>query len=124
MLYFDRIDLPERIDVNKTNQSEDCNICLYWYFLNNRFKFQSNICNRCHDLLMMSMNLSGISISNSKGADHRLLITKNFSKLKQKLMVMNLKIFMRKEFLRWTLIILAQLLLAWILLIIKVEIII
>ena len=26
-------------------------------FLNKRFKFQPNVCNGCHDLLMMSMNL-------------------------------------------------------------------
>ena len=81
MLHFDRTDLPERIDVNKTNQLEEYNFCLYWYFLNNRFKFQPNICNGCHDLLIMSMNLSDISVLNSKGADYLSSIIKNFSKL-------------------------------------------
>ena len=38
-------------------------------------------------------------------------------------MVVNLKIFMIKKFLTWTIIIVAQLLLAWILLIINIEII-
>ena len=33
-----------------------------WYFLNYGYKFESNVCNRCHDLLMMSMNLSDIVI--------------------------------------------------------------
>ena len=27
-------------------------------FLNKGFKFEPNVCSRCHDLLMMSMNLS------------------------------------------------------------------
>ena len=46
MLYFDRIDVPEGIDVNKTSQSEECDICHYCYFLYEGFKFQPNVCNR------------------------------------------------------------------------------
>ena len=56
MLYYDRI------DVNKTNESKECNIYHYWYFLKKGFKFQPNVCNRFHDLLMMSMKLSDIAI--------------------------------------------------------------
>ena len=67
MLYSDRIDVSEEINVNKTNASNDCDICHYWYFLNYSFKFQSNVCNRCHDLLMVSMNLRDIAI---KGFDY------------------------------------------------------
>ena len=68
MLYYDRIDVSEGIDVNKTSASKECDICHYWYFLNYSFKFQPNVCNRCHDLLMMSMNLSDIAILNIKSA--------------------------------------------------------
>ena len=57
MLYYDRIDVSEGIDINKTIKWKKCDICHYWYFLNKGFKFQSYICNRCHDILMMSMNL-------------------------------------------------------------------
>ena len=80
MLYYDRIDVSEGIDVNKTSASKECDICHYWYFLNYSFKFQPNVCNRCHDLLMMSMNLSDIAILNIKGFDYRCnisLISKN-----------------------------------------------
>ena len=69
MLYFNRIDSSEGIDVNKTSASKECDVCHYWYFLNYSFKFQPNVCNRCHDLLMMSMNLSDIAILNIKGSD-------------------------------------------------------
>ena len=62
MLYYDRIDVSEGIDVNKTSKLKECDICHYWYFLNKRFKFQPNVCNGCDYLLMMSMNLSDISI--------------------------------------------------------------
>ena len=61
MLYCNRIDVSEGIDVNKTSASKECDICHYWYFLNHSFKFQPNVCNRCHDL-MISMNLSDIAI--------------------------------------------------------------
>ena len=52
MLYFDRIDVSEGIDVNKTSASKECDICHSWYFLYYSFKFQRNVCNRCHDLLI------------------------------------------------------------------------
>ena len=62
VLYYDRIKGIEGIDVNKTSESKECNICHQCYFLNKGFKFQSNVCNRCHNLLMMSLNLSDIVI--------------------------------------------------------------
>ena len=34
------IDLPESIDVNKTNGSRECIICYYWYFHEINFRFQ------------------------------------------------------------------------------------
>ena len=64
MLYFDRIDVSEGAHVNKTSASKECDFFHYWHFLNYSFKFQPNVCNRCHDLLMMSMNLSNIAILN------------------------------------------------------------
>ena len=66
MLYFDRsgIDVSEEIDVNKTSASKECDTCHYCYFLYYSFKFQPNVCNRCHDLLMMSMNLCDIATLN------------------------------------------------------------
>ena len=75
MLYFDRIDVSEETDFNKTSLSKECDICHYWYFLNYSFRFQPNVCNRCHDLLMMSMNLNDIAILNIKISDYRCIIS-------------------------------------------------
>ena len=69
MIYYDRVDVSEGIDVNKTSASKECDICYYWYFLNYIFKFQPSVCNRCLSLLMMSINLSDIDILNIKGSD-------------------------------------------------------
>ena len=63
--------ISEGIDVNKTSASKKCDMFHYWYFLNYSFKFQINVGNRYHDLLMMSMNLSDIVILNIKGFDYR-----------------------------------------------------
>ena len=60
MPYYDRIDVCEVININKTSLSKKYDICHYWYFLNKGFKFQAYLCNRCHDLLMISVNLSDI----------------------------------------------------------------
>ena len=75
MLYFDRIDVSEGIEVNKARESKECDICHYWYFSNKSFKFQPNVCNGCHDLLMMSMNLSDIAILNVKSANYRCIVS-------------------------------------------------
>ena len=33
MIYYDRIDVSEGIDVNKTSASKEYDVCHYWYFL-------------------------------------------------------------------------------------------
>ena len=71
MFYYDKIDVSERIDINKTSELKECDICHYWYFLNKAFKFQPNVRQRCHDLVKMSMNLSDTVILNIKSANYR-----------------------------------------------------
>ena len=75
MLYFNRIYFSKEIDVNKTSASKEYDICHYWYFLSKGFNFQRNVCNRSHDLLMISMNLSDTAILNIKGADYCCIIS-------------------------------------------------
>ena len=76
MLYYDRINGSEGIDVNKTSELKECNICHYCYSLNKVFKFEANARNGCHDLLIMSINLSNIAILNIKGTDYRCIISR------------------------------------------------
>ena len=68
MLYYDRIDVTEGIDVNMTSESKECDICRYWYFLNKGFKFQPYVCND-------AMNLRDIAILKIKRADYRCIIS-------------------------------------------------
>ena len=92
MLYYGRIDFFEEIDINKTNALRKCNICLYWYFLNKGFKFQKYVCNRCHDLLMTSMNLSNIAILKIKNADYCCIIS-GINKSEAIELLQNIKIY-------------------------------
>ena len=39
MLEYERIDISEGIDINKTNLSKECDICHYWYFKDIGFKY-------------------------------------------------------------------------------------
>ena len=48
MIYYDTIAASEEIDVNKSNESKECDICQYWNFLDKVFKFQMNVCNGGH----------------------------------------------------------------------------
>ena len=75
MLYHDRNDVSEGIDVNKARVSNECDICHYLYFLNNSFKFQPNVCNKYNDLLMMSININYIAILNIKDSDFSCIVS-------------------------------------------------
>ena len=57
MLQYDRIDLLEEIDINKTSESKKCMLCHYWYFKDSNFKFQPYLCNGCHAVSMMACEL-------------------------------------------------------------------
>ena len=70
MVYYDRMDVSEGIEVNKTSKSKECSICHYWHFLGKGFKFQADIWNCYHDVLRMSRNLSNIAILNIQGVDN------------------------------------------------------
>ena len=57
------------IYVNKTDASKKCDICHYWYLLYEGYKFQSNVCSWCHQLLTMTINLKDIAILHNSITD-------------------------------------------------------
>ena len=77
MRHYDRIDISEGIDVNMPSKSKECDIFHYSYFLNKGFKFHRNVYNKCHDLLMTSMDLSDIPILIIKSADYCCIISRS-----------------------------------------------
>ena len=73
MLYYDRIDISEGINIAKNSNSNECMICHYWFF-NHGFKFQDSVCNGCHVFTMLSVNISDIAIITIKDGDYRCII--------------------------------------------------
>ena len=47
-------------------------ICHYWYFKDSGYKFESYICNGCHDLLENAMNFNDVPIVSIKGTVYRI----------------------------------------------------
>ena len=43
MIYYDRIDVLEGIDINKTNESKECNIYHYCFFPDKGFRFETYV---------------------------------------------------------------------------------
>ena len=57
MLYYNRIDVSEGVDINKTSAaSKEYLVCKYLYFLDKGFRFQPAVCNGFHVVLMMSID--------------------------------------------------------------------
>ena len=48
-------------------------ICFYWFF-NHGLEFQNFISNSCHDMTMLSANISNIAIITFKNVDYRFII--------------------------------------------------
>ena len=62
MLEYDRIDISEGIDVDKTDRSEECMFCHYWYFSNKNFKYGSYLCDGCYDIVQKSTDFKNITV--------------------------------------------------------------
>ena len=75
MLQYERIDIFEGIDLKKSDKSKECIICHYWYLKDIAYEYQPYVCNKCHDLsIVTDYNLSDFMILNIKGVDYRCYI--------------------------------------------------
>ena len=62
MLEYDRIDISERIDVDKTNKSKKCRLYHYWYFLNKYFSYGPYLCDECYNIMQKFADFKNIAI--------------------------------------------------------------
>ena len=72
MVEYERIDISEGIDVNKTNLSKECDIFHYWYFKDIGFKYEPYLCNGYHDLMQKAMSFNNIATVYIKGSAYRI----------------------------------------------------
>ena len=82
MLQYDRIDISEGIDTEKTNASKECKIYHYWYFKDISFKYESHLCNGCHGLMQKAVSFNNIAIVYVKDSAYRIrfwYMSKNYA---------------------------------------------
>ena len=72
MLKYDKIDILEGIDMDKTNELKECGICHYCYFLDKNFNYKPYLCNGCLDLMQKVMNFNDVAIVSIKENDYRI----------------------------------------------------
>ena len=82
MLEYNKIDISEGIDVNKSSNSRECSLCPFWYFIDTfdelgirrkNFKNQKYLCNGCHDMSMKTVSIKNLATVYSKEIAYRIL---------------------------------------------------
>ena len=71
MLEYERICVLEGIDVNKSHdESKECYLYHYWYFLDKNFNYEPYLCNGCHHLMMKAVSFNNVAVVSVKGSDY------------------------------------------------------
>ena len=83
MLKYDKIDITEGIDLNKTNKSKECMFCHYWYYLNKNFTYGPFTCDGCYNIIQRSTDFKNIAIIHVR-KKYTKFIVKILVKIKQK----------------------------------------
>ena len=71
MLQYDRINISEGTDTDKTSASKECSICHYWHFLDKNFNYDPYLCNGCHGLMQKAMSFRNDAVVSIKRNDYR-----------------------------------------------------
>ena len=72
MLKYDKIDITEGDDVDKTDKSRECMFCHYWYYLNKNFSYGPVTCDGCYNIVQKSTNFKNIAIVHVKNNAYRI----------------------------------------------------
>ena len=62
MLVYERINISDGIDVNKSDESKECTLCHYWYFLDKSFSYGPYLCDGCYNMTQKCNKLKNIAI--------------------------------------------------------------
>ena len=72
MLVYERVDISDGIDVNKSYESKECMLCHYWYFLDKIFSYGPYLCDRCYSMTQKCDELKNIAIIRIKKTVYRI----------------------------------------------------
>ena len=95
MLKSDKINISEGIDVNKTNESKECMLCHYWYFLNKKFSYGTYLRDGCYNIVPKSISFKNITIVHVKNSVY-LIYFQDMSKREAKKLMANFNLTDKK----------------------------
>ena len=72
MLAYERIDISDGIDVNKSYESKECTLCHYWHFLDKNFSYGPYLCDGCYNMMQKCNKLKNIVIAHIKENVYRI----------------------------------------------------
>ena len=72
MLKYERIDISEGIDVDRTDRSKECMFCHYCYFLYKNFSYGPYLCDGCYDIGQRPTDFENIAIVHIKNSSYRI----------------------------------------------------
>ena len=62
MLEYEKIDISEGIDLNKSKNSKECSLCHYWYFTDKNFNYGPYLSSGCYDMSMKVVSIQNLAI--------------------------------------------------------------
>ena len=83
MLVYEKIDISNGINVDKSDKSKECMLCHYWHFFDKNFSSGPFLCDGCYNMMQKCSKLKNIAIVRVKGSAYRicfLYISKRESK--------------------------------------------
>ena len=72
MLEYEKIDISDGIDVNKSEKWKECMLCQYWYFLDKSFSYGPYLYDGCYNMMQKCNKLKNIVIVHVKESVYRI----------------------------------------------------
>ena len=98
MLKYDRIDIFEGLDVNKTDKSKESMLCHHWYFLDKNFSYGPYLCDGYYNIMQKSDNFKNIAVVHIKKSSYRIYF-QDMNKREAKKLMKNSNLNNKKDFL-------------------------
>ena len=74
MSEYDRIDISEGIDVNKSKIiSRKCSLCKFYFFLDKNFNHGPYLCDGCYDMSLKATSMQNLAIVYHVGNTYRVI---------------------------------------------------
>ena len=97
MLAYERIDISDRIGVNKSDELKEYTLCHYWYFLDESFSYRPYLCDGCYNMTQKCNKLKNIAIFRIKKSVNRICFL-FISKLEARKLMTNSNLTDKKGF--------------------------